>query len=425
MDDIVITLFFILCVIHFSLSISNVWWKKNTFQISLIINTVPFVFYSQLSQNELRFHGVPYGYFPIIASAIPYILGYLYSGVKKGADKKVKYPLFIFLGYCTLSVIFGFKVVESIPYLISWVLNVLLLLAVWWSLRKEDEWKILSIISNFIVILVLCCLIGLGKYFFGVSSDANFMPLFNRNATLIFICTLVPIVPALWSSGKINVTKLILYLTVLFFVLVFIESRSGLIAVCYAFLSSLYAAMKIKMHNKKISLILLAIILCSGILVVLNSGVGERFGYLTDTLNIVTGGGSIEKGEQDFDRAMLLSFAFEMIYSNPIFGVGIGLSNYQHALEVMGVNFHRLSKAHNFYISYLAEFGFVGFSILIYAFYRIYVLVQINVFAKQCFITAAILLIFNEYILLPELWYFMGLLLAYSSKIQNKNWRLK
>jgi O-antigen ligase len=162
------------------------------------------------------------------------------------------------------------------------------------------------------------------------------------------------------------------------------------------------------------------VLLLTGLFIFINTSISERFGYLSNTIGALSSGDNVQSGEQDFDRTMLLAFAFELIQNNPLFGVGIGLANYQRGLEDIGVNFHRLSKSHNFYVSYLAELGVFGLSILFFAFFRIYRVLKINAFGAQCFKTAAILLIFNEYILLPELWYFFGLLLAIVSSAENK-----
>lgn len=416
MNDISFLLFFVFCFLHLCLSIGNSWWRDNSFQISILINTIPFVLYSQLSQNELRFYGVPYGYFPIIASSIPYIGRYLRGGFVKKKDFGLRYPFMIFLVYCAFSLLLSESIVETIPYFISWVLNIFLFLSVFHFFKNKTFDYIQENVEKFVNILILCCCIGILKFIMGISLDANFMPLFNRNATLVFICTLIPLIPALWAYGRIGLCKFVFYMMVIFIVIVFIESRSGLIATIYAITFSIYAAISMKLKNKKIAIAIIAVMAFSAMLVITNSNINERLGYLKNTTEVLVGGGTIDQGEQDFDRAMLLSFAFEIIELNPFFGVGIGLRNYQLALESLNIDFHRLSKAHNFYVSYFAELGMVGFSILLFGFYRLYKIVKNNIFCSQAYVTCAILLFFNEYILLPELWYLLGLISAYAFK---------
>src|SRR5690606_13862209 len=72
------------------------------------------------------------------------------------------------------------------------------------------------------------------------------------------------------------------------------------------------------------------------------------------------------------------------------------------------------SKAHNFYLSYFAELGLSGFALLLAILQRVYAGLpplssRFRAF-RVCFLVMALMMTMNEYILLPELWLFFGLM---------------
>src|SRR5690606_12640303 len=76
------------------------------------------------------------------------------------------------------------------------------------------------------------------------------------------------------------------------------------------------------------------------------------------------------------------------------------------------------SKAHNFYISYFAELGVVGFSLLMLILYlvsrKLYPLSSRHKAFKVSFLAMALMMTMNEYILMPEIWFFYGMLAGMS-----------
>ena len=136
----------------------------------------------------------------------------------------------------------------------------------------------------------------------------------------------------------------------------------------------------------------------------------------------------LEKGEQldssmgDYNRIMLLTIAFEIIKHNFWFGTGSGLENYREAFHKVS-NYTHDSKAHNFYVSYFAELGLIGYCILMVILVLIYKqLAPMNSKYRAfrvAFWVIAIMMTMNEYILLPEIWFYFGMLSGISYRYKK------
>ena len=108
-------------------------------------------------------------------------------------------------------------------------------------------------------------------------------------------------------------------------------------------------------------------------------------------------------------------------------GTGVGLKNYvSNILNYTDYDSGYSTKAHNFYISYLLEFGIFGYLLLLLYFYLIYSKINncvkydtnnVCIGCKYLFISIAVMLLFNEYVTFPFFWVFMGVSLGYSHRI--------
>ena len=119
---------------------------------------------------------------------------------------------------------------------------------------------------------------------------------------------------------------------------------------------------------------------------------------------------------------MLILSAIEIIKNNFWFGTGIGLENYRNAFHKYVSFYHHDSKAHNFYLSYFAELGVFGFILLILILGVLYKKLSKNkthIAFRISFIGIAFMMTMNEYIGLPELWFFYGILIGVSINTKN------
>ena len=154
---------------------------------------------------------------------------------------------------------------------------------------------------------------------------------------------------------------------------------------------------------------------------------GNLFDRLNDasiSISAVLSGDEFSRDTKDYTRVMLVRSAIDIIQERFWFGTGLGVSNYQKAFDEIVVGYHHHSKAHNFYLSYFAELGFTGFTILIIIFYNFYKLLPplsspLRAF-RVSFLVIAVMMLMNEYILIPELWFFFGMLIGiYSSSLKK------
>ena len=59
----------------------------------------------------------------------------------------------------------------------------------------------------------------------------------------------------------------------------------------------------------------------------------KRLSNATISIGVITAGGTIESGESDYKRNMLLLSAIEIIKNEFWFGSGIGLDNYRKSVN--------------------------------------------------------------------------------------------
>jgi O-antigen ligase len=115
-----------------------------------------------------------------------------------------------------------------------------------------------------------------------------------------------------------------------------------------------------------------------------------------------------------FRRIELMTLGVKLIKDNFFFGTGPGLTNYFNALESYNIHTHP-GKAHNFYISYFAELGLIGFMLLLAMLISVFKLFKknSNYIDKKGFrvlwLGLMIMLFFNEYITIPYIWMFLGI----------------
>jgi O-antigen ligase len=130
-----------------------------------------------------------------------------------------------------------------------------------------------------------------------------------------------------------------------------------------------------------------------------------------------------EVGESDYKRFVLIEAAKQIISDNFWFGTGVGLTNYRRAFSESALYTDRDSKSHNFYLSYFAELGLIGFVLILSVFFAIYCLLSAKDprlrFSKAIFLSIAVIMFMSEYILLPEIWFLFGVLAGVVLRLES------
>ena len=121
----------------------------------------------------------------------------------------------------------------------------------------------------------------------------------------------------------------------------------------------------------------------------------------------------------DDSRRFFVTLAnFNLIQYTFPFGTGMGLDNYLNYLHLYSSEFlsytDHLGRAHNYYISYLAEAG-LFFFILTYLIFKP-LFINSNIILKSFYFSLLVGIATNEYITSPFFWLLLGLVYRYNSK---------
>ena len=385
----------------------------NSFLYSLALNIFPWVAIPKVSMDIARIAGIPLVYLPMIAVIIPITL---YS---KGKISKTVANIFLFsmIYICYISLTTfrnGFSLI-TFSYYFGWIVNIITFFSSVSFFQKVELDLVNSLFKKIIFVLLVGCLIGIIRVIFNISDDANFMPFMNRNGTVVLIVMLAPSLYHLWRWKEINLFILFIGWFVILFTLILIESRSGLLGFLFGTFLYFYRIKNLK--SQLITISLLSVIFLY-LLLPISTGIYERIIIRTPhTITKLITGEGLSPNEEDYRRYMLLQSSIELIKNNFWIGTGIGLENYRVGLRNIGI-YEFSSKAHNFYLSYLAELGIIGFSILLCMLFQIYrKLAPLNTPYRAfriSFLSIAFMMTMNEYILMPELWFFYGMLIGVS-----------
>jgi len=388
----------------------------HAFTLAFAVNVFPLAIMPYMSMDSARFLGIPLAYIPIAAAGAVFI--FRNPKINK-SNITLCLLCCVFVMYITFNGFYQHFLFGTIVYYFSWIFNFLLLFTVFSYFSKVEAAIADGVLRVFFKVLMAACFIGWFRYITGISPDANFMPMVNRNGTVVFLIMAAPLLFYVRQKKEITFTKFIFFWAVIALTLVLMQSRSGVLG--FIFITVVYFA---RANFKSILASLFAISLFSSILM---SPVGEKVFKRLETAQssvlAVGSGAGIEQGQKDYARFMLIQSALTIFKNNIWFGAGIGVPNYRAEFEEHVSFFSRNSKAHNFYLSYLAELGIIGFPLLILILILIYrklapLSSDYRAF-KVSYLGMALMMTMNEYILLPELWFFYGMLGGMSCAIRR------
>ena len=373
-------------------------------------NVFPLAMLPYMDMDVARLGGLPLVYLPGTAVGVALVLR---NGVRLPKRYLTLYVLIsIYLVYTFFNTVLLRGVsATNLIYWLAWPLNFLLLIGMAATVAYLPERLLNRVLEGCVMVLVAACLVGLARFAAGIGSDANFMPLMNRNGTVVLIALLFPLIfhvhhtqakSRLWLVGCVSIVALCVVLT---------YSRSGLVGLLAG--AMLYYLRFSLVGLLKFSVVVLVIALF------LQSGVAERstqrLAQAGQTISAMMEGRELDRSANDRNRVVLVNSAIAAAKVHFWVGTGLGMQNYRDGLRRAGVGLVT-SKSHNFYLSYFTELGIFGFALLLGILKFIHGSLPSMASRRRafrvCFLVTALMMTMNEYILLPELWLFMGLLMG-------------
>lgn len=379
----------------------------HSFSFALSVNVFPLAFMPELSMDNARIGGIPLAYLPITAAGLAFVFR---PWALNTSNIKLAFLMYVFICYLLFNAFYQRFLPATLPYFFSWPVNFAIYLSVFNYFSKASIDDVNNVLSVFFKVLCASCLVGILRYAIGISTDSNFMPLVNRNGTVVFIIMAFPLIFYMLETRQIKRFAFVILWLLFGITLILMYSRSGLIG--FFFVTLIYFS---RFDFKSIAIgSLISIVTIILIVSPIGNRSFERLAHTQSSVTKVVSGEAIDQGENDYARFMLLKSAWRIFENNIWFGSGIGVPNYRAEFHQHVDFYNRDSKAHNFYLSYLAELGVVGFAVLTLLLRDIYKKLSLDSpkykAFKVSFLGIAIMMTMNEYILLPELWFFYAML---------------
>jgi O-antigen ligase len=381
---------------------------SHSFGLGLGANIFPIMFVPYLDMDVARIAGMPLAYLPIIAAGFALAVRNHFRLPRAYSSLLILSLVFCVYAFIT-TVFIGGTTLTNFAYWFAWPLNLVIFFSAASFFSRVSPDTAGRVIRATVFVLVAGCVVGLLRYVSGIAEDANFMPVMNRNGTVVLIAMVFPLLLYLHSERYISKKVLILSIACVVLALLLTFSRSGLIGLmCGVFIY--YMRMSLRGLLKTATAV--GIVLVLAVTGVADSSI-ERLERFSVTARMIINDEQFDTSMNDYNRVMLLTGAIATAKEDFWFGTGLGLENYRRTYHRVSNHFPD-SKAHNFYLSYFAELGIFGFSLLLSMCFLIYrtlpPLHSRHRAFRVSFLVTAIMMMMNEYILLPELWFFYGLL---------------
>lgn len=385
----------------------------NAISIALIFIFAPGVFHDGLSQNQVKLGEVPLAY---ITSSLVYMI-YILLGRKCNLKKGGRLLLYFapFVIYGIVRSLFSSYPSNGLLFMASWVVVLFL-----FSMLSSQRAISTSSVNFFIFTTCFLLVVALFRFFIGGVYDANPFQALNRNAAGFVMFGIFTIELQIYRLRKISKFKHYIFLVLFVADIGLFQSRSLPVAIL-VHLIFLYRKIILDMLIKRFvySIIFLASI---GVLF-LYSPTGERIiSHIPTSFGIDA---VSDNNNYDRDRFLLIANGLQVISNNLYFGAGPGLENYLYESSNSDFANIRNARPHNFFVSAIADFGVIGCFFFALGFYFfIKRLRNFGVLGHAKFlIPVALLLVFNEYIFLVEIWVFYScyLMLCNNLTLQGRN----
>jgi len=387
----------------------------NYFPIFLLLNVLPVFVFNQQNPDNARIYGIPFAYISAIIFGLLTFAHIVLLRNKLIVDKTERsliLALFIFVIYVILQFYIVDSLIDGVVNILSIIFYIALFLSIVYLSKNMDEIKLRRLINRCNYVLLFGITIGCVKYIIGISEDSNFFVYFNRNATALILLLFFSLYSYYNRYERFYLHVIIIYL--IFFLL--LESRAGIIG--FVIVNS---TLFLKFRLKNLLIIIFSSLL---FIIVLSSGLGhdisKRLDRMSNSFETLLSHENLDSAQNDYRRVMLVYSGIDIIKDNYLWGTGIGSANYLRFFDE--VKFPTIpGQPHNFYLSYPAQMGIVGFSIFILilylSFYRIFKFGGRS--GKSFVIILFFYLTFNEYILLPEVWILSAFFVAIIKRENN------
>jgi O-antigen ligase len=366
---------------------------------TLSIHNILFVGSLIISLFVFKIVIVPPAYVPLYILAL--IL--LFKNLKNYKFNKYALKILVFIiiyFFYSLVITTDFK--STVIYFFMWILNILVLNSIcqYVNLNKFANYYT-NIILAIAIISVLLFIVGVNDstHFYGTKLDKNF---------LVFVYA-----PAIFFSLK---EKKIKSFVVLMIAAILLYSRTFYVMVIIFVIFNFILNISFRVILKAFFVSFLAS------LIILFYSFDDLFLYqrLINGLDLAFGFFDVIFNSANYEliasqlgdkrRFLHMISNIEIMKSTFPFGTGMGLENYLSHIpgDMLSALSNRPARAHNFYISYLAEMGllfFVFFLILIKPLFE-----NKSKFIKPFFLSLLAGLAFNEFITTPFFWMAIGII---------------
>ncbi|EFP9906324.1 O-antigen ligase family protein, partial [Shigella sonnei] len=369
------------------------------YPVLLLFNILPVFFYGQMNSDLERFFGVPIGYIPDL---IFYFFVVLTSIITLRFHvslwtKKLLFLGIIFLIYISIQMLLLSADISGVVILLSFFSNFIALVLLVSFCIGKDELYLTHSVRNINVVMCFGIICGVVKLFIGYSEDSNFIVYLNRNATAIIVVCFYCVYSYFYRGRKSWYVSSVLYS--LFFL--FLDSRAGIISFA---ISLFFVFLQLTKKEKLLISLFFVPLLTLGISF---TDIGTRLERMLSSSQVIfSGGNTLTKSQNDYRRVELVFIGVDVLKENYLIGTGLGVANYVKAIDKKFLGSTNFGLAHNFYLSYSAQLGIIGFILLISVFYIMLspIFKCGGYIGKGCVFALAFYVFFNEYILTPAIY---------------------
>jgi O-antigen ligase len=390
-------------------------YAMRAFVLGMAVNIFPLALQPYMNMDVARLAGMPLVYLPVTAVGVAMILRNGLRLVRRHESLYVLCSIYLIYTFVT-TVLMGGLTAQNFIYWFAWPLNFLMFIAAAGIASRVSSATMDRVLLRCVHLLVAASIVGLLRFTAGIEPDANFVPLMNRNGTVVLIALLFPMVLHVHATQGKSRSWLLLCGGTIALCVALTFSRSGMIGLMAGVVLYYWRFSVMGMVKFAAAVIVVALFLASGIA----ERTTERLLMTGRTISALVEGREIDRSAGDHNRVMLVTGAMATAKENFWFGTGLGMENYRKGLSTASP-LAVTSKAHNFYLSYFAELGIFGFALLLAILQRIYAGLlplksRYRAF-RVTFLVMALMMTMNEYILLPELWVFFGMLAGISQRL--------
>src|SRR5690606_21664941 len=237
------------------------------FVLGICANVFPLAFVHYMDMDVARLGGLPLAYLPGTAVGIALALRNGLRFPRRYLTLYVLICIYLIYTLCNTVLLRGVSL-TNLVYWTAWPLNFLLFIAMAASVSRMSQDFLNRILEGLVLVLVAASLVGLARFAAGFEPDSNFMPMVNRNGTVVLIAFLFPLVFHVHATQGKSRVWLLTCAGVIGVCVLLTFSRSGLLGLLAG--TILYYGRFSLMGLLKFSAAVLVIILF------LSSGVAER-----------------------------------------------------------------------------------------------------------------------------------------------------